>query len=192
MNHPFFTPRAVWDAWVFHLKYQVLRVTQYHFADVPAFGWIAWALAVAPLCFSTTRRAAVVLWASVVSWMMIVALNGQVRWQNERYTMPAVAWLLLASTLGLAVLLSHAARARTRGSLALATLSVVATGSSWFISCRAFVSSCGSLVEPRATSWISTSLPGHSFGKIPRCGPSSCWWETPAPSLTPRTFPRST
>ena len=128
MNHPFMTPLDVWNAWVFHFKYQVLRVTQYHFADFPAFGWIAWALAAAPLCFRNTRRAAIVLWASTISWMMIVALNGQVRWQNERYTMPAVAWLLLASALGLATLLAHAAASRKRWSVALATLSLVATG----------------------------------------------------------------
>src|SRR6185369_8044702 len=128
MNHPFMTPQAVWDAWLFHFKYQVLRVTQYHFADVPAFGWIAWALAAAPLFFRNTRRAALVLWASVLSWMMIVAFNGQVRWQNERYTMPAVAWLLLASTLGLAVLLTQTFRSRKLVSGALSAAAVLAAG----------------------------------------------------------------
>jgi len=128
MNHPFFTPRAVWDAWLFHLKYQVLRVTQYHFSDTPVYGWLAWLLAAAPFFFSSTRRAALVLWASVISWMMIVALNGQVRWQNERYTMPAVAWLLLASTLGLAVLLTQAWRSRKLGRGALGALAVLAAG----------------------------------------------------------------
>jgi hypothetical protein len=131
MNHPFMTPEAVWDAWVFHFKYQVLRVTQYHFGDQAAWGWIAWALAAAPLFFESTRRAAVVLWASVVSWMMIVALNGQVRWQNERYTMPAVAWLLLCSTLGLGTLLSYAARSRKHWSAALAAIALV--GAAFFI-----------------------------------------------------------
>jgi hypothetical protein len=126
MNHPFMTPKAVWDAWVFHLKYQILRVTQYHFADVPAYGWIAWALAAAALFFRETRRVALVLWASVLSWMMIVALNGQVRWQNERYTMPAVAWLLMASSLGLGTLL--AASARSRRNTALSTLALVGAG----------------------------------------------------------------
>jgi len=126
MNHPFLTPQAVWDAWLFHFKYQVLRVTQYHFADSPIYGWLAWVLAAVPLFFSSTRRAAIVLWASVVSWMMIVGLNGQVRWQNERYTMPAVAWLLMASTLGVAVLLGHAWRSRKFFSSAGAAAAVLA------------------------------------------------------------------
>jgi hypothetical protein len=60
--------------------------------------------------------------------MMIVALNGQVRWQNERYTMPAVAWLLLAAALGLGALLSYAAASRQRSSMALGALSVVLAG----------------------------------------------------------------
>jgi len=128
MNHPFFTPRAVWDAWLFHFKYQVLRVTQYHFSDAPVYGWLAWLLAAAPIFFSNTRRAALVLWASVISWMMIVALNGQVRWQNERYTMPAVAWLLLASSLGLAALLTRAWRSRKLSAGGLAVAAVVAAG----------------------------------------------------------------
>jgi len=126
MNHPFFTPQAVWDAWLFHFKYQILRVTQYHFSDTPVYGWLAWLLSAVPLFFASTRRAALVLWASVISWMMIVALNGQVRWQNERYTMPAVAWLLLASTLGLAVLLTRALRSRKLASGALAAAAVLA------------------------------------------------------------------
>jgi len=128
MNHPFFTPQAIWDAWLFHFKYQILRVTQYHFADTPVYGWLAWLLAAVPCFFASTRRAALVLWASMLSWMMIVALNGQVRWQNERYTMPAVAWLLLASTLGLAVLLAQAYRSRRLVSAGLAAAAVLATG----------------------------------------------------------------
>ncbi|HYP74885.1 MAG TPA: hypothetical protein VER12_02950 [Polyangiaceae bacterium] len=128
INHPFFTPQAVFEAWLFHFKYQVLRVTQYHFSDTPVYGWLAWLLAAAPFFFSNTRRAALVLWASVISWMMIVALNGQVRWQNERYTMPAVAWLLLASTLGLAVLLTQAFRSRRLWPCLLAGAAVLAAG----------------------------------------------------------------
>ncbi|HEX3776885.1 MAG TPA: hypothetical protein VHV51_20575 [Polyangiaceae bacterium] len=127
LNHPFMTPRDVWDAWLFNVKYQVLRITQYHFADVPAYGWIAWLLAAVPLFFARTRRAALVLWTSAASWVLIVALNGQVRWQNERYTMPAVAWLLLCAALGIAVLLRYAVTLRSRASVLGAAVAVLAS-----------------------------------------------------------------
>lgn len=110
MHHPYLSRQAVLEAWWFHVKYQVLRVTHYHFADVPAVGWSAWLLALYPLFVSSTRRAALVLWLSIVAWIGIVALNGQVRWQNERYTMPAVAWLLMAASLGLAAAFSGVKR----------------------------------------------------------------------------------
>lgn len=107
LHHPHLTAADVWNAWVFHLKYQVLRVTHYHFSDVPALGWTVWILAGVGLLFRSTRRFAAVLWGSAILWTVVVSLNGQVRWQNERYSMPAVAWLLLAAGVGLAALLAH-------------------------------------------------------------------------------------
>ncbi|MDF3066459.1 MAG: uncharacterized protein K0R38_2060 [Polyangiaceae bacterium] len=107
MHHPYLTRAEVWGAWWFHFKYQVLRVTQYHFADVAAVGWLAWVIAAYAFVVPSTRRAAIVLWLSMLAWIGIVALNGQVRWQNERYTMPAVAWLLVSAALGLGGALSQ-------------------------------------------------------------------------------------
>lgn len=107
MNHPYMTAHQVWEAWKFHARYQILRATNYHFSDTAGYGWIAWGLALVPLFPRATRRYAIVLWSSAALWVLLVALNGQVRWQNERYTMPAVAWLLLAAGLGVGVLLSH-------------------------------------------------------------------------------------
>lgn len=66
-------------------------------------GVIPLALGLLPLAFARTRRVAIVLWAHILTWIGIVSLNGQVRWQNERYVMPAVAWLLILATLGLSV-----------------------------------------------------------------------------------------
>jgi hypothetical protein len=40
-------------------------------------------------------------------------MNGQVRWQNERYLMPAVAWELLLAAMGVSVLFSAAASPRS-------------------------------------------------------------------------------
>ncbi len=108
MYHPYMTSEQIWDAWLFHLRYQVLRVTHYHFSDVAWTGWIVWAFAAASLFFEKTRRYGALLWASALFWVLTVALNGQVRWQNERYAMPAVAFLLLAASLGFGGLVAFA------------------------------------------------------------------------------------
>ena len=107
MHHPYLTRSEVIAAWWFHFKYQVLRVTQYHFADISWVGWSAWLIAAYALWAKRTRGVALVLWLSLLTWVSIVALNGQVRWQNERYTMPAVAWLLTSAALGLAAALAQ-------------------------------------------------------------------------------------
>lgn len=113
-HHPYLTGTDVWNAWLFHIKYQLQRVTHYHFGDAPHYGWIVWAFAVLALIFRRSRRPAIVLLASAVLWILVVATNGQVRWQNERYSMPAVAWLLLAATLGVAAALTYASEQRRR------------------------------------------------------------------------------
>jgi hypothetical protein len=73
------------------------------------------ALAVLPLTFPRTRRVAIVLWAQIVLWVVIVAFNGQVRWQNERYVMPAVAWLMILAALGITASLRARAQAHGKG-----------------------------------------------------------------------------
>ena len=110
MHHPYLTRADVLAAWWFHFKYQVLRVTQYHFSDVWWVGWSVWLIAAYALVARSTRRVAVVLWLSMLAWIGIVALNGQVRWQNERYTMPAVAWLLTSAALGISAAVAGARR----------------------------------------------------------------------------------
>lgn len=128
IHDPYLTGAGVRDAWWFHVKYQVLRVTQYHFSDPSTYGWIVWLLAAAGLAIRQTRRPVALLWASAILWILLVALNGQVRWQNERYTMPAVAWILLAASLGTGGLLARAFELRRtfRGPLlAVATLGPV-------------------------------------------------------------------
>lgn len=112
MHHPYLTRAEVIGAWWFHFKYQVLRVTQYHFSDIPWIGWFAWLIAGYALVARSTRKVALVLWLSLLTWVSIVALNGQVRWQNERYTMPAVAWLLTSAALGLAAAAAQLDRRR--------------------------------------------------------------------------------
>ena len=119
VHHPYLSRSEVLGAWLFHLKYQVLRVTQYHFTDQAVFGWIAWVFAALGVAFPRTRKSALLLLSSATLWVMIVAGNGQVRWQNERYTMPAVAWFLLAASLGAGALFFRAfeLRRKIRGPL---------------------------------------------------------------------------
>jgi hypothetical protein len=111
--HPYLSFREKLDLWLFYLGYQALRVTQQHLESIPVVGWFAWVFAFAALAFRETRRVAVLLWACLLGWAMTVALNGQVRWQNERYAMPALAWLLMASVLGLGALMANGLRRPT-------------------------------------------------------------------------------
>jgi hypothetical protein len=106
VNNPLLTRADIFGAYWSHLKYQIMRVTQHHFANNEYTGWIVWGLALVALVSPKTRRYASVLWLSLIFWILTVALNGQVVWQNERYTMPAVAWLLAAASLGLGWLVS--------------------------------------------------------------------------------------
>jgi hypothetical protein len=114
--NPYMTGREKLDEYFFLLKYVVFRNTEYHFSDALPYGYILPALALVPVLFPRTRLVALTLWGSIAAWLVVVAANAQVRWQNERYTMPAVAWLLLLAALGVAQILAppHVARARAR------------------------------------------------------------------------------
>jgi hypothetical protein len=107
IHDPRLSAREVWDAWLFHVRYQVARVTGYHVADGLLLGSVLWGLSALPFFFERTRRIGVVLWSQALLWVLVVALNGQVRWQNERYTMPALAWLLLSAAVGVGATLAH-------------------------------------------------------------------------------------
>jgi hypothetical protein len=131
INNPYMTAEDKLADWVFNVKYASLRNLDYHFAHIegdrmsdlvehwpgaPAVlvylsktawwaGVVPLILGVLPLCFARTRRVAIVIWAQIVGWIVLVAFNGQVRWQNERYVMPAVAWMLVMAALGISVAL---------------------------------------------------------------------------------------
>lgn len=133
MHHPYMTSAQVFDSWVFYLKYQFLRLSDYHFNEIPGVGYLVWPLALSTLLFKETRRVGILLWLSILIWSCLVALNGQVRWQNERYTMPAVAWLLLLAGLGMGAILSWAC-AQGRGAFGrYATTVAVAAAALLFI-----------------------------------------------------------
>jgi hypothetical protein len=126
LYHPYLTGTEKVERWWFYLTYQALRITQEHLESVPVAGWLVWVLALSSLFFRETRRVAAALWACLVGWAFIVALNGQVRWQNERYAMPALAWLLVAAALGVGATLARSLKQpRDPRVMALAMLTVV-------------------------------------------------------------------
>jgi hypothetical protein len=110
MASPFLTQKEKLADYYFNLKYSIFRNTEYHFTDSPAYGMILPGLAFAALAMPHTRRFALILLAQSGGWLLITALNGQVRWQNERYTMPAVAWLMMCAALGAAGLFDKRGR----------------------------------------------------------------------------------
>ncbi len=110
INNPFLTRDEKLADYTQNLRYAIFRNLEYHFTDWVFVDCIVPVLALLALSMKETRRYAALLLWQVVSWMLVVALNGQVRWQNERYTMPAVAWLLLCAALGACALFRKNAR----------------------------------------------------------------------------------
>ena len=103
--HPHMLAEEKWSKYVDDLQYVFVRNIDHHFTAFPWYGWIPIVLAAIALISPRTRVSAAILLSSALSFLLLVAMNGQVRWQNERYTMPSVAWLLLAAGLGVGVLL---------------------------------------------------------------------------------------
>ncbi|MEO8876128.1 MAG: hypothetical protein ABI461_11115 [Polyangiaceae bacterium] len=128
VNSPFLTPDEKLADYIFNLKYSIQRNTEYHFSDVPVFGMLMPALAFGALATRETRRAGLILWGQIAGWLLLTALNGQVRWQNERYTMPAVAWLLIAAAIGAVALAKKSGRPNIVLTLALGALALQAVG----------------------------------------------------------------
>jgi hypothetical protein len=112
LNNPYMTPGEKWNEYVFLFKYVVFRVTEHHFSSALPWGWLVPAMALIGLAKKSTRPLALLLWVQVIGWVALVSLNPQVRWQNERYTMSAVAWLLVLAALGLGTLMSGFPEAR--------------------------------------------------------------------------------
>ncbi len=126
INNPFLTRADKVDDYFFNLTYEVRRLIEHHFSDAIAYGFILPALAVVPLAFRSTRLIATLLWLQVISWLVIVAFNNQVRWQNERYIMPAVAWIVILACFGVALLLRDVTRRSPIRSAVKSSLAVAA------------------------------------------------------------------
>ncbi len=151
--NPFMSREDKIQDYLFNLKYQIFRNVEYHFSDVPAFGVILPALALASVAVKRTRAFGLLLLAQVAGWTLIVAFNGQVRWQNERYTMPAVAWLLMAAALGASALLRRKERPNALVVFAMGVLTV-----------QAAVASLAPELRPAATKAWALSIGAGALG----------------------------
>ncbi|HTJ84914.1 MAG TPA: hypothetical protein VL400_24520 [Polyangiaceae bacterium] len=105
--HPYWTAADVWADWQDLAKYIVTRLFHHHFSDAIPYGYLVLVVALVPFASSRMRGTALFLWAQILGWCALVAFNGQVRWQNERYVMSAVAWLFVLAAAGLAILVSR-------------------------------------------------------------------------------------
>ncbi len=112
INNPFMSTSDMWDRYLSLLGYIIPRLTHHHFASQIPFGWLIPAVALIPLASRRLRPAALMMWAHIVFWMLTVALNNQLRWHNERYAMPAVAWLMVLAAMGVGVVASQASTGR--------------------------------------------------------------------------------
>ncbi len=107
LNNPFMTTADKWQRYKQLLGYIVPRLIGHHFADAQPWGWLVPIVAVGPLLSRKTRPIAILLWTQLVGWLLLVSVNNQLRWHNERYAMPPVAWLMLLAALGLATFASR-------------------------------------------------------------------------------------
>jgi hypothetical protein len=117
VSDPYRGLEQVWALYREHTAYVVERFTEHHFTDAPPWGWLLPAAALLPLAARATRPLALLLWAQIAGWLAIVCLNHELAAQNQRYAMPAVAWLALLAAVGIGVLAS-AVRDGARGTLA--------------------------------------------------------------------------
>lgn len=121
--HPYMTRNEKITDWLQNLEYCLDRMVRHHWGDEkpdealglahPTLsfyltrGLLPLVVALFPLFDRRTRRYGVLLLGCAITWTLVVAMNGQVRWQNERYLMPAVAWVMLSAGLGLAALVAR-------------------------------------------------------------------------------------
>ncbi|MGE5785366.1 MAG: hypothetical protein ACM3ZE_12280 [Myxococcales bacterium] len=107
---PFLEPREIALKWLDNVGFQFTRITLYHTSDEAAWGWQIWVLLLLALIPKSTRSRVALLSLQALCWILLVSLNEYVRYQNDRYTMPALLWLLVAVSLGLSGALQLARR----------------------------------------------------------------------------------
>ena len=112
INNPFMSTSDKWERYSSLLAYIIPRLGNHHFGDPAPIGWLVPLLAVVPLADRRTRPVAVLLWVQIIAWLLLVSMNNQIRWHNERYAMPAVAWMMVLGALGVGVIATRRPWAR--------------------------------------------------------------------------------
>ena len=96
---PFYDAYEILQLWARNLGFQLGRITAYHAGDSAIWGVLLWLLVGGALLQKRLRRDAQMLLAMAFLWMALVANNEYVRYQNDRYTMLPLAWLVIAASL---------------------------------------------------------------------------------------------
>jgi hypothetical protein len=132
---PFLEPREMALKWLDNVGFQFARITTYHTTDDALWGWQLWLLVVLAMLPRRTRSHVTLLVLQALCWLLLVAQNEYVRYQNDRYTMPAVLWLLVAVPLGLggAIAQAREANGRARWSVLLAQAAAMTLVSGSFL-----------------------------------------------------------
>lgn len=134
VHHPLLTLEEKITRYRESVEYLMARILEHHFADVPRYGLVVLALATIPFASSRLRGLCALLFASSLSWLALVALGEPNAGLNEVHAMPAVAWLMLAASLGVGLLLTPPLAGESRAPsrwgawVARATLAILLVG----------------------------------------------------------------
>ena len=110
---PFYDLWEITKLWIANVGFQFGRITAYHAGDSAIWGSMLWLLVIGSLWMKSTRRSAALLCAMALAWMAVVANNEYVRYQNDRYTMPALAWFVVSAAAGVQALAQKSIDQRT-------------------------------------------------------------------------------
>lgn len=122
--------------WLTNLGFQFGRITAYHSGQYVVLGCLLWVPVLGSLLLRRARADAQVLATMSISWMCLVASNEYVRYQNDRYTMAPLAWLIMCGAFGthefILVTLRRMQRARTTFSSVVPALLALFIGLAWW------------------------------------------------------------
>ena len=122
--------------WLTNLGFQFGRITAYHSGQYLVLGCLLWVPVLGSLILHRSRAEARVLIAMAISWMCLVASNEYVRYQNDRYTMAPLAWLILCGACGthefICISLRRTRHSRTTFSSVVPASLALLTGLAWW------------------------------------------------------------